>query len=151
MNYDTEFEDVKALHEKFGLLVGSSPGHLTQEKAEERVRFLQEELDEFKEALQTNDLAKQLDALIDLVYVAKGTAVMLGIQWDEHWDEVHRANLSKVRGIGKRGNKVDLIKPDGWRPPDHNAILESSGYERDTWVDRRGELFIGRGDLGVES
>ena len=37
------------------------------------------------------------DALIDLTYVAMGTAYMMGLPWQDLWDEVQRANMSKVR------------------------------------------------------
>src|SRR3546814_5926129 len=107
---------------------------------------MQEELDEFIEAAGFNptydasggrdglnnhgvqNLAQQADALVDLVYVALGTAVMLGLPWDWLWNDVQRANMAKVRGMTKRGHAVDVTKPPGWQGPQNQRILDLAGY-----------------------
>lgn len=137
---DKELEDVRSFHRRFDIWQHSKPGHLSGQKLRERIAFLQEELDELKQALETNDLSDQADALVDLVYVAKGTALMLGLPWEEMWDEVQRANMAKVRGQTKRGNKIDVTKPPGWEPPNHNVILIKHGYKSREWLDSRGHL-----------
>jgi len=124
----SHFEDVKACHLKFNMLVGEEPSFLTDRKMKERIDFLKEELEELELSVRDRDLGGQADALVDLVYVALGTAVMMGLPWQALWDEVQRANMSKVRGVGKRGMAVDLIKPEGWNPPDHETILNRAGY-----------------------
>jgi len=129
-----ESADVRACHEKFGILVSDEPSHLTMRKLRERIDFLQEELNEFKGACEGQDLAKQFDALLDMVYVAKGTGVMLGLPWSDGWREVQRANMSKVRGVGPRGHKVDLVKPVGWIAPRIEHVLERAGYAFETWT-----------------
>ncbi len=138
------YSDVRAFHQKFGLLMAGVPRQLTQRKLIERIQFLQEELNEFIEAagliknLEGNyeespfmgqNLAGQADALVDLVYVALGTAAMLGLPWDELWADVQRANMAKVRGVTHRGHKVDVKKPEGWRGPLTNVILNEAGYD----------------------
>ena len=125
---DHECYDVWKFQQKFGQLRHKKPVHLTQRKLTERAECLQEELNEFKAAILTQDLAEQADALVDLVYFAKGTANMLGLPWAELWDDVQRANLAKVAGVGKRGHQVDCIKPAGWRGPETFRILASAGY-----------------------
>ena len=72
--------DVRDFHKKFGLITKDSPVHLTRRKLYERVECLQEELGEFNEACQQQDFEKQVDALIDIIYFALGTLVMLVIQ-----------------------------------------------------------------------
>jgi len=129
-----EFHDVRTFHEKFDLLVHYQPVHLTKRKLMERIECLQEELDEFELACQSQDASLQADALIDLVYFAKGTAVMLGLPWQQLWDDVHRANMAKIRGISHRGHKVDCIKPHGWIAPKTNTILYRAGYRRHIYV-----------------
>lgn len=130
-----EVEDVRDFHLKFGLLAHDSPVHLTRRKLQERVEFMQEELNEFAAAVNTQNLAEQADALIDLVYVAKGTAVMLGLPWDQLWEDVQRANLQKVRGVTHRGHAVDVRKPLDWQPPRPEFVLMLHGYDRIEWVD----------------
>lgn len=144
-----EFQDVFDFHAKFDLLRFEKPGHLTKGKLRERIEFMQEELNEFVEgcglvAITTTDspgtpvlayeddgdqdLAKQADALVDLVYVALGTAVMLGLPWDWLWNDVQRANMAKVRGRTKRGHAVDVTKPPDWQGPQTQRILDLAGY-----------------------
>lgn len=129
----TMIEDVRQFHVKFDLIASLFPVHLTQAKLKERIDFMQEELDEFKVAAKSQDLAEQADALVDLVYVAMGTAVMLGLPWDELWAEVQRANMDKVRGMTKRGHAVDVTKLPGWIPPQINDILYAHYYDPEDW------------------
>jgi predicted HAD superfamily Cof-like phosphohydrolase len=127
---DRELEDVRLLHRKFGLGERAAPGWLGA-RARERVEFLAEELRELSDAVRDGDLPGAADALVDLVVVAKGTAVLLGLPWEECWREVQRANLAKERGVGKRGHAVDLVKPPGWRAPDHAPALRAAGWVPD--------------------
>ena len=90
-----------------------------------------EELTEIEAAYEASDLPGVLDGLIDLVYVALGTGVCMGLPWAAAWEEVHRANMSKVRGANASRDlsthAVDLIKPPDWRPPDLDAVLRRVG------------------------
>jgi predicted HAD superfamily Cof-like phosphohydrolase len=96
---------------------------------DERAQCLMEEVKEFMEAIAVEDMAGMADALVDLVYFAKGTAAILGLPWRALFEDVHRANMAKVRGVGKRGFAVDLIKPEGWEGPKTMEILKHFGYE----------------------
>ena len=127
--YDHETNQVAALHTKFGILVSPKPTRLTRCKMGERIQCLREELEELIVAANNQDLPEMADALVDLVVFAKGTAVMMGLPWAALFDDVMRANLAKVRGVGKRGHKVDLVKPPGWRGPDGRGILVEHGYD----------------------
>jgi predicted HAD superfamily Cof-like phosphohydrolase len=111
---------VYEFHRKFGLPLGTDD-ELTREAETFRVNFMLEELREFKKALHDGDAVGQFDALLDLVYVAQGTALFLGIdpmQWAAGMRAVHDANMSKVRaknsGESKRGTQLDVVKPDTW-------------------------------------
>jgi len=128
---DQETLDVEQFLARFGHLTRPPfPAHLTRRKLFERLECMQEELDEFREGVELQDLAAQADALIDLVYFAKGTAIMLGLPWEELWSDVHGANMDKIPGVGKRGHRVDLIKPMGWVPPMTLMILYEHQYNR---------------------
>lgn len=128
----SNYEDVCAFHEKFGLMPkGTIPKVLDSNTAKFRIMFLEEELNEYKKAVQENDLEGQADALIDLVYVAMGTAVLQQLPWQQLWNEVQRANMTKVRADdesqSKRGSNLDVIKPAGWVGPDIKGVLANAG------------------------
>src|SRR4051812_37433278 len=126
----SNFADVRAFHEKFEL--GKDrlprPGFVSPELTEFRTKFMQEELDEFKEAVLQDDLPQAFDALLDLVYVALGTADLMCLPWQSGWDEVQRANMNKVRARraqdSLRGSTFDVVKPKGWTPPQIDKVLE---------------------------
>lgn len=123
--------DVEEFQCKFGMLVHDKPTRLTKRKLEERADFLFEELTEFAEGIDEDDICQQADALIDIVYVALGTAISMGLPWQQLWDDVHCANMRKVRGRAKRGAEVDCVKPEGWIPPKTREILALAGYDFD--------------------
>ncbi len=123
-------DDIREFQKKFGQLSFNTPGHLTWRKLQERIECMQEELQEFIAAAAVQDLEEQADALVDLVYFAIGTATMLGLPWDKLWADVHRANMEKEAGIGKRNHLVDCIKPEGWVGPRTAEILKEAGYSK---------------------
>jgi len=84
----------------------------------EKVRFLNEELEEYATAAYEGDIVKATDGLLDLIYVALGALYSMGVPVNKCWDAVQAANMRKVRGTTHRGNEVDAIKPPGWVAPD---------------------------------
>lgn len=129
------FRDVGDFHTKFDLPRwrgwGDPKPHLmSQAEADFRTGFLDEELTEFKEALAAQDLEKAADALVDLVWVALGTAHVMHIPFERVWAEVYRANMAKVRSTGSddprstRSSHFDVVKPEGWQPPNHKQALD---------------------------
>jgi predicted HAD superfamily Cof-like phosphohydrolase len=131
------FNDIREFHEKFDLKYVGPPRTLPEELAMFRAGFMAEELGEYafggdrvdidilvsivKEDLKPTNLEDQFDALIDLVYVAIGTAYMQGFDFNEGWRRVHEANMKKVRAAtavdSARGSTYDVVKPDGWQAP----------------------------------
>jgi predicted HAD superfamily Cof-like phosphohydrolase len=132
------FCDVLRMHRKFGFCNHLVPGLATRRLLQERAACMMEELQEFQDAAMVQDLVKQADALVDLVYFAIGTAVILGLPFQQLWDEVHRANMSKERGATKRGHAVDLMKPEGWTPPNIEEILTRFGFDEEPYCDMFG-------------
>lgn len=122
---DPETTDVAEMHAKFwnNVILDPRPGNKKALLA--RADFIQEELNEMREAIENGDFLGMIDALIDIVVVTKGTAVMIGIPWRAHWNEVHQANMTKEVGQNKKRPHMsfDLIKPPGWKGPDHLSIL----------------------------
>lgn len=124
------FSDIREFHEKFRISEHDKPEFLDTDLANFRVKFMEEELDEFVVAMGKDDIAGMADALIDLVYVAMGTAHMMGLPWQALWREVHNANMRKVRTesaeTSKRKSPYDVVKPPGWKPPRIAEILEAA-------------------------
>lgn len=139
--------DIREFHKTFELTYEGKPRALPEEIADFRLTFLREELDEYVDATfalidqQSHPefyrispeqhirecLEKQLDALVDLVYVALGTAYLQGFDFDEAWRRVHAANMRKVRAVSasdsKRNSQYDVVKPSDWVPPSHADLV----------------------------
>ena len=129
---DVETAEVRKMHDKFDFPRSDVPRLLADHHdLTDRGKMIQEELDEFALAAVSDDLPGMADALIDLVYFAKGTAVMLGLPWGHLWSDVHKCNMAKEPGEkeGREGIKHDLIKPEGWVPPRTLEILKEHGFE----------------------
>lgn len=81
------------------------------------------------------DLPKIADALVDLVYVALGTAQLHRLPWARLFMAVHRANMRKERAAGTddprstRPYALNVVKPAGWRPPDVIGALTRAGWK----------------------
>lgn len=89
------------------------PSDITQRRAS----WIKEELEEF---LSAADLVSQVDAIADLIYLALGIFVELGVPPAQAFAMVHKANLAKVWGDGSvhfDGNGK-VIKPVGWPNPE---------------------------------
>jgi len=100
-----------------GLPIPDQPSRIGQARKEWAHSALYEELTEFVNA---DTLEDEVDAMLDLTYFALGRVIEMGVVPGAAFEEVHAANMSKVRGeLSKRPNAkgFDAIKPDGWQPP----------------------------------
>lgn len=98
MNPNDSLAKVAEFHSLFSVPHLENPQIPSKERAELRVRLLQEELDELKEALSQKDLTEVADALCDLQYVLNGAILEFGMasRFESLFEEVHRSNLSKA-------------------------------------------------------
>jgi predicted HAD superfamily Cof-like phosphohydrolase len=119
---------VEEFHHTFGLSVESAPAIPDDATHELRVRLIQEEFDEVKDALAKQDLTGIAKELADLLYVIYGTAVSYGIDMDPVFREVHRSNLSKVGGHKREDGK--WVKPATYSPAQIGPILTSQVAQR---------------------
>lgn len=119
-------DDIEEFHEKYDLEYDGVSRHLSPEEKEFRIRCLNEEIREYMEA---TTLTEELDAILDLVYFAIGTAYRHGFSFYDGWKEVHRSNMSKIRATkredSKREFELDVIKPEGWEPPNLKEAVEN--------------------------
>lgn len=160
-----DFDSVAAFHEKFGLATvkDGPPRELDIATTEFRIKFMLEELKEYASACGYDlwwslvhdaldgrqDLPIAADSLVDLVYVALGTAQLHQLPWPKLFAEVQKANMSKERckidhkfeggelcqvcGAPKvehslRGSSLDVIKPKSWTPPRITEVLLKAGW-----------------------
>jgi predicted HAD superfamily Cof-like phosphohydrolase len=144
--------DIRQFHEYFGLEYTGKPRTLGGGLGSFRNNFMHEELEEYEDAWEelidridgqwpypdndgkiTKLLETQLDSLVDLVYVVLGTAYLQGFNFKEAWRRVHEANMMKVRAErdsdSKRGSTFDVIKPEGWQPPDHSDLVADHAHK----------------------
>lgn len=115
--------DVARFHrEVLGVDPPDSPTVLTSERAQYAADHLYEEFEEFREA---RTLEERVDALVDLIYVALGRILEMGVSPRAAFDAVHRANMAKESGVNPRrpDNEHDAVKPEGWSPPDLSVAL----------------------------
>lgn len=143
------FRDIQDFHNRFGLTYNGPPRHLPDHLGPFRTKFMGEELAEYispyksiqdemkyrieqmlkaQVGLEEPPLEKQFDALIDLVYVAVGTAYLHGFDFNAGWERVHEANMQKVRARKEsdsvRGSTYDVVKPPGWTAPDLSDLVQ---------------------------
>ena len=106
------YERVKAMYEKYDLM----DMIMTEKDKSVRITMMQEELNEYHEALTATDEA---DALVDLLIFTVGTMIVSGYPLNSIFDVVMDCNESKELGDKGRGTKRDLIKPPGWTGPEY--------------------------------
>ena len=131
-------QDIADMHQKYGVnpVVRNFDKDKLAAFLKFRIDFLQEELDEMRNAVANRqasalDTANAsddvVDALIDLCVVAIGTLDAFDVNAYEAWDRVHKANMNKEVGVkASRPNPLglpDLVKPEGWVAPTHKDNL----------------------------
>lgn len=115
-------KNIEELHTKMGVnaVIRNMDAEKLKAFLDFRIKFLEEELTELKEATNADDV---VDALVDLCVVAIGTLDAYDVDAHEAWERVHKANIVKQPGIKpERPNPLglpDMIKPDGWQAPTH--------------------------------
>lgn len=150
MNVLNMVSDIADFHKKYGIEYKGKPRFLPEELQRFRTKFLREELEEYELAIEAAEdelqlsllerdpgevlshMEKALDALVDLVYVALGTAHLHGFNFEEAWRRVHAANMLKIRtpsaDQSSRGSSFDVIKPPGWVAPSHKDLVEDHAH-----------------------
>lgn len=61
-----------------------------------RLKLIEEEVSELKEALSASDTVEIMDALGDILYVVYGAGAALGIDLDNIFGLIHKSNMSKI-------------------------------------------------------
>jgi len=116
----TNFEKVGFFMRTFGQEVKKTPGLSTEKINNLRIKLINEEFEEFKQAIKNNDLKEAVDALTDILYVTYGAGHAFGVNLDKCFDEVQQSNMSKLgeneKPIYNEDGKVmkgpNYFKPD---------------------------------------
>ena len=141
MDKDTLIKDIDSFHKKFKFEKNDKVGIPdNNELVNFRTSFLIEELAEYTQAITKKDAAGALDALVDIVYIALGTAWLFNLPFEKAWQEVQKANMSKIRTKSKskkRGTSFDVVKPKGWRPPDIEQIIDEEREKQNEDINYR--------------
>ena len=122
----TNFEKVGLFMKTFGQEVKKNPGLSSEKINKLRISLINEELEEFKEAIKNNDLKETVDALTDILYVTYGAGHAFGVNLDKCFDEVQQSNMSKLGEDGKPiyNNEGKVMKGPKYFKPDLNKFLK---------------------------
>ena len=122
----TNFRKVKNFMETFGQEVKSRPSLSSDKINILRYNLIKEELDEFKKALDNNDLLEVADALTDILYVTYGAGHAFGIDLDACFDEVQNSNMSKLGFDGKPifNHQGKVMKGPNYFKPDLSKYIK---------------------------
>ena len=122
----TNFQKVKSFMKTFGQEVKSSPSLSSTQINKLRYNLIREELEEFKQALDKNDLLEVADALTDILYVTYGAGHAFGIDLDACFKEVQNSNMSKLGLDGKPiyNDQGKVMKGPNYFKPNLSKILK---------------------------
>jgi len=99
----TNFEKVGMFMSTFGQDIKKKASLSSDKINDLRINLIEEELNEFKEAISKKDLEEVADALTDILYVTYGAGHAFGINLDDCFEEVQKSNMSK---LGDDGNPI---------------------------------------------
>ena len=97
----TNFEKVRTFMKTFGQEVKDKAEFPNKKIVSLRIKLIEEELQELKDAISNNDIVEVADALTDILVVTYGGGIAFGIDLDKCFDEVQRSNMSKLSEEGK--------------------------------------------------
>ena len=99
----TNFEKVGIFMSTFGQDIKKKASLSSDKINDLRINLIEEELNEFKEAISKKNLKEVADALTDILYVTYGAGHAFGINLDDCFEEVQKSNMSK---LGDDGNPI---------------------------------------------
>ena len=122
----SNFKDVKIFMEKFGQMVRTKPQFPDEKTMYLRLDLIKEELSELEEAMKTKNLKEVADALTDILYVTDGAGYAYGIDLDQCFKEVQRANMSKLGEDGKPiyNDQGKVMKGPNYTKPDLSKFIK---------------------------
>ena len=116
----SNFESVKKFMLTFGQQIKEKAEFPNEKITKLRYELIEEELQEFKEAIDKKDIKEVADALTDILYVTYGAGHAFGINLDKCFQEVQNSNMSKLDQNGKPiyNEKGKVMKGPNYFKPD---------------------------------
>tara|TARA_A100001015_G_scaffold275540_1_gene332896 strand:+ start:59 stop:433 length:375 start_codon:yes stop_codon:yes gene_type:complete len=121
----SNFESVKKFMETFGQEVKEKAGFPEEKIKTLRYDLIKEEIEEFRVAIENNDIKEVADALTDILYVTYGAGHAFGINLDKCFKEVQESNMSKLGSDGKPiyNEKGKVMKGPNYFKPDLSKFI----------------------------
>ena len=113
--------------EEFNTVMGKnwqnrSTPTIDKKDAEFVINFIQEELDELREAVEQENIQEILDAILDITYVGLGNGAMVFGLKDKIWEayqEVQASNLSKICTTLEEAEETVKVRSEQQGEPCH--------------------------------
>lgn len=105
---------VQQFHQKYHSPVLPRPTLIAQDRYELRHRLMHEEVQEYLQSVQQDDLHNTAKELADIMYALLGTILEHGLQdhFTDIFEEVHRSNMTKSIHQYKMIKGTDYQKAD---------------------------------------
>ena len=122
-------KDVKDFSEVFGKLVNEKPVMVGDGDFKFVYEFIQEELEELKDAHEAGDLVGVADAFADIQYVLNAGILAYGLQdaFQELFDEVQASNMSKSCKTPEEATQT---------------VIERTKSHGECHIEQQGDLYI---------
>ena len=116
-----QLELVKKFHQKFKAPVLEKPSLIPEDRSSLRHNLMKDEVTEYNEGVQQEDLENIAKELADILYAVYGTILEHGLQnkMEEIFEEVHRSNMSKDY------NQYKMVKGEGYFKADIRKVLQN--------------------------
>ena len=120
--------------EEFNAIMGKdwqnrSTPTINKKDAEFVINFIQEELDELREAVEQENIQEILDAILDITYVGLGNGAMVFGLKDKIWEayqEVQASNLSKICTTLEEAEETVKVRSEQQGEPCHYEEVGSN-------------------------
>lgn len=121
------FTDVNVFLRAVGQEIPSVPQQDISPQAALYKELIDEEVNEFWEAVWAGNVTEEIDACFDMMWVIVGYMKSRGWDCENIWDEGAKSNLSKIdpaTGVVLRRADGKILKPQGWKPPDFTKFVK---------------------------
>ena len=127
---DSKLDMVKEFNKSFKIEQNNNPSLISKKKYDLKYKLLLEELNEYKEACENENLVEIADAIVDMMYILYGFITQHGLSdvFYDLFEEVHKSNMSKLeKGRPLFRNDGKVIKGSEYFKPNLKNILDGEG------------------------